>query len=112
MSNASSELKTLKKDSQDVIAILSSDSNSVVCLGAGLVRVGLLSEEQLGRIEGNNQEKVRLLMKAVEQQVEADPTKFYVFIDILKENRLCRTLVSKLRNSLGKCTVMLREYTI
>ena len=103
--SASNELKALKKDIQDIVAVLSSDSSTVEWLGRGLVSKKLLSEEVVEHVingKGDNLEKVRLLVRTLEEQVEADSAKFHVFIELLKETKLCRTLVAKLLNSLGK----------
>lgn len=102
---ASSELKALRNVSQDIVAILASDSGTVEWLRSGMVNKGLLSQEQCQHVfssEVSVQEKIRLLVKAIEEQVEEDPTKFQVFIELLRENKLSRTLVAKLLNSLGK----------
>ena len=102
---ASSELKALRNVSQDIVAILSSDSGTVEWLRMGMVNKGLLTEEQCQHAvssEVSVQENVRSLVKRIEEQVEGDPTKFQVFIELLRENKLFRTLVAKLLNSLGE----------
>lgn len=102
--SASNELKALRDDSQNITVILSSDSDTVEWLCSGLVNKGLLSEEceSVVRSKVSNEEKVRLLQRKIEEQVEADAIKFHVFIELLKEKRKFSTLIAKLLNSLAR----------